>query len=49
MAEMTDEFGYYDVNDVRHVSFNVGKCVFDFSSTDITIAVPTTNKEGIIY
>ena len=49
MANMTDKFHYSEVNDVLHISFNVGKCVFDFSSTDIDIAVPPTNKQGIIY
>ncbi len=49
MADMTDEFHYSQVNDVLHISFNVGKCVFDFSSSAIDIGVPTTNKEGIIY
>ena len=49
MADRTDEFHYSEVNDVLHISFNVGKCVFDFSSTDIDIAVPPTNKQGIIY
>ena len=49
MVDMTDEFRYSEVNDVQHVSFHVGKCVFDFSSAEIRIAVPTTNEEGIIY
>ena len=49
MADMTDEFHYSEVDDVLHISFNVGKCVFDFSSSEINIAVPTTNKQGIIY
>ena len=49
MADMTDEFHYSEVNDVPHISFNVGKCVFDFSSSAINIGVPATNKEEIIY
>ena len=49
MADMTDEFHYSEVNDVLHISFNVGKCVFDFSSSALNIGVPTTNKEEIIY
>ena len=49
MADMTDKFHYSEVNDVLHISFNVGKCVFDFSSSAINIGVPTTNKEEIIY
>ena len=49
MADRTDEFHYSEANDVLHISFNVGKCVFDFSSTDIDIAVPLTHKQGLIY
>ena len=49
MADMTDKFHYSEVNDVLHISFNVGKCVFDFSSSAINIGVATTNKEEIIY